>query len=243
MSNTDELKILQFVHEHYHPTATDIWHALFSHLTKRSVELKIQELLQHKLLGRKRMYVDGGGSVQYYHLQIAGARLLGLDRLSTHQYRTETRQTLYQAKHTRLRFALLCEQHGWILLKDQEQAKASIRSFLLEAAFIRHGEHFPAHTLEPFLPKQISPDLVLLTQSQEPIIIIFASLHATSVFWKRRLERYKSIIETIRAVCIVIPDQRLTCEQIIGKSQYAKRFLILSAENIDELAKRLHLNT
>ena len=86
---------------------------------------------------------------------------------------------------------------------------------------------------------KVHPDLVLDT-GQRVILVIVGHPHASAVFWRRRVARYQPVLGAVAAVCFALSDQQCCdAEEAVHASLYAKRFLVLKADQVEELLGRL----
>ncbi|GEM_PF-3337752 len=236
--NDEELALLAMIHQLKRPTASDLHRQVLPHRPMYDLYRKLERLEQAGLIAKVLLYPERGArSPRYYHLRAAGARALGLARVGSDQYRRPS-PTVYHVGQLRRELALVAERQQWRLLTEETEARRFLASVLVRAAQATYGEQFPAHTLLPTTLK-IHPDLLLDTGARV-VVVIIGHPHATASFWRKRIARYQPILGAVAAVCFALSDeQRRDAEEAAQASIYAKRLLVLGADELGELVRRL----
>ena len=236
--NDDDLTLLALIHQLKHPTAGDLYRHGLAHRPRRYLYRRLAQLEQGEMIGWRLLRPElGARSPRYYHLRLAGARALGLDRVGSDHYRRPALE-VHHASHVRRELALIAQFHGWRLLSDEAEARQALASVLMEVARATYGETFPGYSLLP-ADLKVHPDLVLDT-GQRVILVIVGHPHASAAFWRTRVVRYQLVLGAVAAVCFALSDQQsYDAEQAIQASVHAKRFLVLKADQIDELVRQL----
>lgn len=234
----DDLALLGLIHQLKHPTADDLYQHGPSHRPRRYLYRRLAQLEQGELIGWRLLRPEHGArSPRYYHLRQAGARALGLERVGSDHYRRPA-LAVYHAGQVRRELALLAHRHHWRLLSDEAEARQRLAAVLMEAARATYGEAFPGYSLLP-ADLKIHPDLVLDT-GQRVVLVIVGHPHASAVFWHKRVTRYQLVLGAVAAVCFALSEQqRHDAEAATHASLYAKRFLVLQADQVGELVRRL----
>lgn len=234
----DELVVLALIHQLKHPTAGDVRRHLPVARPMYDLYRKLKKLEQLELVDKTPLYPEQGArSPRYYHVRLAGARALGLDGVGSDHYRRPS-PTVHHAGQVRRELMLIAGQRCWRLLAEETEAKQCLASVLVEAARATYGEAFPGYSLLP-ADLKIHPDLVLDT-GQRVVLVIIGHPHASAIFWRKRVERYQGVLGVVAAVCFVLSEQqRQDAEQAVQTSLYAKRFLVLQADQVEELVRRL----
>ncbi|HEU5200161.1 MAG TPA: hypothetical protein VFU32_11010 [Ktedonobacterales bacterium] len=234
----DDRALLALIHQLKHPTADDLYRHGPSHRPRRYLYRRLVQLEQREMIGWRLLRPEQGARApRYYHLRLAGARVLGLDGVGSDHYRRPTLE-VYHAGQVRRELALVAQRHHWHLLSDEVKARQRLASVLMEAARATYGETFPGYSLLP-ADLKVHPDLLLDT-GQRVILVIVGHPHASAVFWRKRVARYQPVLGAVAAVCFALSEQQYRdAEQAVHASLYAKRFLVLKADQVEELLRRL----
>jgi hypothetical protein len=236
--NDDDLALLAMIHQLKRPTADDLHRQVSPHQPMYALYRKLEKLERAEMIAKVLLYPDRGArSPRYYHLRLAGARALGLAKVASDQYRQPS-PAVYHAGQLRRELALVAKRQQWRLLTEETEARRFLASVLVGAAQATYGEQFPAHTLLPATLK-VHSDLLLDTGARV-VVVIIGHPHATAIFWRRRLARYQPILGAVAAVCFALSDeQRHAAEEAAQASLYARRVLVLGADELGELVRRL----
>lgn len=234
----DDQVLLTLILQLKHPTADDLYRYGPSDRPRRYLYRRLARLEQWEMIGWRLLQPAlGARSPRYYHLRPAGARALGLDNVGSDHYRRPSLE-VYHAGQVRRELALIAHRHHWQLLAEEVEARQRLASVLMEVARATYGEMFPGYSLMP-PDLKVHPDLVLDT-GQRVILVIVGHPHASAVFWRRRVARYQLVLGAVAAVCVALSEQQYRdVEQAVHASVYAQRFLVLKADQIDALVRRL----
>lgn len=234
----EELALLSMIHQLKRPTAADLRRQVCPQRPMYDLYRRLERLERAGLVSKTLLYPERGArSPRYYHLRLAGARALGLATVGSDHYR-QPGPEVYHAGQLRRELALMAQRQGWRLLTEEAEAKRFLASVLVSAAQATYGEQFPAHTLLPATFK-VHPD-VLLDTGTRVVVVIIGHPHASADFWRKRLARYQPILGAVVAACFALsPQQRRDAEEAAQASMYAKRLLILGANDLGELVRRL----
>lgn len=235
---TDEhIKILVIIGRLRRPTREQIARFIEPQMQKRTLQRRIQALVEGGYIS-----AYGAMSERKYSLQVRGARELGFtgEKLPTNyrpSYGIQPPDPRFDTlRQVKLELRQMAEKRGWRVL-ERAEGKAAILHHLAETARAKTGANVPDYLVTP-TTLAIQPDLVMLTD-REPVVIIFASPHATRRFWRERIERYAPINAMIRAVAVVFAFQADTVREILSTSQTARRFLLIQHDQLVQLFTRL----
>ena len=234
----DDRTLLALIHQLKHPTADDLYRYGSSHRPRRYLYRRLVQLEQREMIGWRLLRPElGARSPRYYHLRLAGARALGLDGVGSDHYRRPALE-VHHAGQVRRELALIARRHHWSLLSDEVEARQRLASALVEVARVTYGETFAGYNLLP-ADLKVHPDLLLDT-GQRVILVIVGHPHASAAFWRQRVARYQPVLGAVAAVCFALSEQQCRdAEQAVHASVYAKRFLVLKADQVEEVLRRL----
>jgi DNA-binding PadR family transcriptional regulator len=238
MLNEEELGLLRVIQQLKHPTTDDLHRHGLAQQPRYALYRTLKKLEQAGLIARALLAPEQGArSPRYYHLRLAGARALGLEAVGSDHYRQPSPK-VYQASHVRRELALVAARQQWRVVAEDRAARQVLTAVLSDVARATYGETFPAHTLLPATFK-LHPDLLVDT-GQRVIIVIVGHPHGTAQFWRARVARYQPVLFAVTAVCFALSEQqRQEAEEAVQASLQAKRFLVLRADQLDDLVRRL----
>lgn len=232
VTHNDGLTILRFLHEHKHLTSADIHRYILCGYTKRTVERRLQYLLDQGFIASTPLHPHlGGRSPRLYHLLLKGAREIGYTSLGNHHYRFK-RPDFYRYDLGLIEAQYLARtEDGWALYQSEQECQQALYQYLVQ-------KRVPDASL--LMPPKIVPDALLWT-GDGLNIFIRAHPHCGRGFFLTRCKQYTALLDKCRAVIVVLDVyQAREAKAVIKGLGLDGRVLVTNLEDLRKLPLLVH---
>jgi hypothetical protein len=213
-------KILEYISDHPFSMAIDILEHIFDDDTSMQSKMyyNLDVLKKKKLIKSVPLKKTwGASSPSFLYLLFKGSQLLGRNHIPV-TFRDYSFDA-FLMKRAKLELTSLCRKNEWPMFEKDSDSQGAIVYFLKQLDEDRKEVVQEGYVYSRRVPISISPDIVIYTGG-EVLIVVIVRLQAKMVAFKKRIEKYKELLDEVKLLFIVSnQDQEAECLKVLNMRQ------------------------
>lgn len=239
LDETDK-RILGYIFETlHHPTREDIQLFIFSDEPKtktRYMQRRLESLVEKRYIKYHETGLDllPPTKERSYYLLAKGARAIGVNINWKH---SKPQKAGYrEEKRAKTSLFIVANRQKWQISADNETSKRILVSHIQSIVLEKSGREVRGIDILTLLPKRISPDIAIKTNT-DVFVFIIADFAGEGGYFRRRAEKYRDSMNYFRFVVVTLNDRQT--ERAIKTLKGEKSFIIIGIEDIPKLPELL----